>query len=116
MVPYQKAVQGPEVVEEGQQEAEDQGGQEKQAEEDSGGHVEQAQVLEGHQGEQGDGDDLQRGVGQHPDAPDEDGAIPRLAVSHVGPEKPIEITEAVAQGMVTKVCVVVTVVTEVPLS
>ena len=65
-VPHEEAVQGPEVMQEAQQGAEDQGGQEEEAEEDAGGHLDEPQTHEHGQGQQCDGDDLQGDEDQQP--------------------------------------------------
>lgn len=65
-VPHEEAVQGPEVMQEAQQAAEDQGGQEEEAEEDAGGHLDEPQPPEHGQGQQRDGDDLQGEEDQQP--------------------------------------------------
>ena len=96
MVPHQKAVQGPEVIQEAHYEAEYHGGQEEKAEEDEARCREQPQALEHRQGEESDGDELKRDRDQHPDACGEHGAFSGLAVSQVGHREPVEIIEAMA--------------------
>lgn len=116
MVPHQEAVQGSEVMQEAQQKAEDHGGETQKAEEDHRGHVEQPQALEHRQGEERDGNDLKGDEDQHPDAPGEDAAFSGLAIPQVGHGDPVEIVKAMAQGVVAKVCLVVTVGPKVPLA
>lgn len=115
MVPHQEAVQGPEVMQEAHEEAQDHGGQAEKAEEGRGGHMGQPQVLKHRQGEESDRYDLDGDEHQHPDAPGEDAAFSGLAVPEVGHRDPMEIVEAVAQWVVTKVSFVVTVRPKVPL-
>lgn len=115
-VPHQEAVQGPEVMQEAHQKAEDQGGEAEEEDKDPDRHVHQPQEPEHCQGEESDGDHLQGDEHHHPDAPGEDTAFARLAVSQVGHGDPVEIVKAVAPGMVTEICLVVTVCPKVPLA
>lgn len=95
IVAEEEAVQGPEVMQEAHQGAQDRGSQEEEADEDGTGHVGQPQPLERRQGQQGDRDDLERDEHQQPDAAGEDAALPWLAVSQVGHRQPVEVIEAV---------------------
>lgn len=103
-------------MQEAHQKAEYHGGQAEKADEDPGGHMDQPKELEHRQGEERDRNDLKGDEDQHPDAPTEDAAFSGLAVPQVGHGDPMEIVKAVAQGVVTKVCLVVTVCPKVPLA